>query len=114
MSNAEYQELVAFLGRKFDEVGRGFEAVDAKIADTRRHFDVVAERMHSQVQLVAEGITAVGQRFDRFEQKVEAEFVETRAMIRVSYAQLERRIQELETKYVTLNERVGRLESRTA
>ncbi len=35
-------------------------------------------------------------------------------MIRVSYAQLERRIQELETKYVTLNERVGRLESRTA
>ncbi len=78
MSKAEYQELVAFLGRKFDEVDRGFEAVDVKIADTRRHFDVVAERMQSQVQLVAEEITAVGQRLDRFEQKVEAEFVETR------------------------------------
>jgi predicted nucleic acid-binding Zn-ribbon protein len=114
MEQESLAPLVEFIGKKFEEVDQHFGAIDTKIADTRRHFDVVAERMQSQVQLVAEGITAVGQRLDRFEQKVEAEFAETRAAIRFSYTQLERRLQELETNYVGLNERVGRLESRTA
>ena len=56
----------------------------------------------------------VEQRFDRFEQKVEAEFAETRAAIRFSYAQLERRIQELEGNYASVNERLTRLESSRA
>ena len=35
-------------------------------------------------------------------------------MIRISYAELDRRIQELESNYAALSERVGRLEARTA
>ena len=44
-------------------------------------------------------------------QKVKEEFAETRAAIRFSYAQLDRRLQELEGNYASLNERVARLES---
>ena len=45
---------------------------------------------------------------------MEAGFTETRAAIHFSYAELERRIQELEGNYAALSERVGRLEARTA
>lgn len=69
MANDEYRRLLEFIGRRFD-------AVEAHFAETRRHFDGVAEGLRSQVQLVAEGVSAVDQRLDRFEQKVEAEFDE--------------------------------------
>ena len=45
---------------------------------------------------------------------MEAGFTETRAAIHFSYAQVDRRIQELEGNYAALNERVGRLEARSA
>ena len=134
MEQESLAPLIEFIGKKFDAVDARFEAVDRRLdqmatkeelrtqqAETRRHFDVVAERMQSQIQAVAEGVAGatqrlgqVEQRLDRFERKVEDEFAETRAAIRFSYAQLERRIQELESNYVALNERVGRLESRAA
>lgn len=119
MSNTEYQELIEFLGRKFDEVDARFARVDAGLdqmatkedlrtqqAETHRHFEVVAEQMQSQVRLVAEGIAEVSQRLDRrmaeITAKIEQESGETRAMIRFSYVQLERRIQELESNYASL------------
>jgi uncharacterized protein YceH (UPF0502 family) len=45
---------------------------------------------------------------------MEAGFTETRAAIHFSYAQLDRRIQELESNYVALSERVEHLEARMA
>ena len=113
--------LIDFIGRKFDEVDRRFDAIDrrfdatdTKIADTRRHFDVVAEAMQDQVRLVAEGVSNIEQGLQRFKEEVAAEFAEVKSMIRFSYAELDRRIQFLERSYASLEERVGRLESRTA
>ena len=70
--------------------------------------------MRDEVRQVADGVANVEQRLDRFEEKMEAGFTETRAAIHFSYAELERRIQELEGNYAALSERVGRLEARTA
>jgi chromosome segregation ATPase len=134
MDEESLAPLIEFIGKKFDQADQRFdqvatkEEVRAQQAETRRHFEVVAEALRGQIQQVAEGVLGVEQRldgveqrlvrveerFDRFEQKVEVEFAETRAAIRFSYAQLERRIQELESNYASLNERVGRLESRAA
>jgi hypothetical protein len=110
--NSEYQELIAFVGRKFEEVDARLDQMATKEelrtqqAETRRHFEVVAERMQSQVRLVAEGIAEVSQRLDRrtaeITAKIEQESAETRAMIRLSYAQVERRIQELESNYASV------------
>ncbi len=113
--------LIAFIGEKFEQVDRRLdrmatkEEVGAQQAETRRHFDVVAEGLRSQIQSVAEGVSEVSQRIDRrtieIIAKVDQESAETRAMIRVSYAQLDERIQSLEHNYAALNERVARLES---
>ena len=119
MTNDEYQQLLEFLGGKFDEVDRRFEsmdrrfeAVDVNLAETRRHFDVVAEGLRGEIQQVAEGhqFLVDGQarimdRMDRMER-------ELGAMIRFSYAELDRRIRTLEEGFATLQERVARVETR--
>jgi tetrahydromethanopterin S-methyltransferase subunit G len=127
MDEEELAPLIEFIGKKFDQVDQRLGGMDRRLdqmatkdevraqqAETRRHFDVVAEGLRSQIQLVAEGVSAVDQRLDRFQRKVEEEFAETRAAIRFSYAQLERRILDLEGNYAALNERVERLEVRPA
>lgn len=55
MTDSEYQDLIAFLGRKFNEVDGGFESVDARLLETRRHFEVVAEGLRADIRQVAEG-----------------------------------------------------------
>jgi len=127
MGEESLAPLIEFIGKKFDQVDQRFEAIDrrldqvatkeeleAKLAETRRHMGVLVEAVRDDVRQVAEGVAETNQRLDRFEQKVEAEFVETRAMIRVSYVQLDRRIQDLEGNYASLSERVERLEARSA
>jgi len=47
----------------------------AYLDENRRHFDVVAERMTAQVQLVAEGVTALAERLDRVERDLREEIL---------------------------------------
>lgn len=127
MTNSEYQDLIAFLGRKFEGIDRRLDQtatkdqVQAQQAETRRHMGVLVEAVQGEVRQVAEGVANVDQRLegveerlDRLEKKMEAGFTETRAAIHFSYAQLDRRIQELESNYAALSERVVRLEARIA
>jgi len=91
MDEEELAPLIEFIGKKFDQVDQRLGGMDRRLdqmatkdevraqqAETRRHFDVVAEGLRSQIQLVAEGVSAVDQRLDRFQRKVEEEFAETR------------------------------------
>lgn len=87
----------------------------AYLDEQRRHFDVATEGMRSQGQLVAEGVSTLGSRLNRLEENVREDILrsqrELSAMIRFSYAELERKIQGLETLHRELEERVRRLES---
>ena len=101
------------IDRRFEEVATKGE-VCAQQAETRRHFDVVAEGLRGQMQLVAEGVATLDEKLNRFREEVAGEFKEMKSMVRISYAELDRRIQEHENNYAALSERVGRLEARTA
>ena len=128
MDQENLAPLIEFIGKKFDQVDQRFEVMDTKIAETRRHMGVLVEAVRDDVRQVAEAVANVNQRLDgvdqrldgveqrldRFEEKMEAGFTETRAAIHFSYAQVDRRIQELESNYAALSERVGRLEARIA
>ncbi len=54
------------------------ERIDSRFDETRRHFDVVAEGMRSDIRLVAEGVSSLSERVDRLEQNVREEIRETR------------------------------------
>jgi hypothetical protein len=88
----------------------------AAVDELRRHFDVVGEALRGEVRLVAEGVTALSERVDRVEANLREEILraqrELSAMIRFSYAELDRKIQTLEARVSELGLRYGELESR--
>src|SRR3990170_248156 len=73
--------------------------IRAQFEETRRHFDVVAEGMRSDVRLVAEGVSSLAERVDRVEENLREEIRQTRtdltALITVSYGDLDRRVRRL-------------------
>jgi hypothetical protein len=92
------QELVAYLDRRFSELKSELKSeiavelradiaasaagvkselraeISASAAETRRHFDVVADRLMDKLQLVGEGVIGVDQKLDRFRGEVADEF----------------------------------------
>ncbi len=92
------QELIAYLDQRFSqlkselrsEIGLELRAdiaasaagvkselradIAASAAETRRHFDVVADRLTDKIQLVGEGVIGVDQKLDRFRGEVAEEF----------------------------------------
>jgi hypothetical protein len=48
--------------------------IAASAAETRRHFDVVADRLMDKIQLVGEGVIGVDQNLDCFRGEVAEEF----------------------------------------
>ncbi len=54
---------------------------------TRAHFDAVAERLETQIRIIAEGLVALTQRFEAFEAETRAEF-----------ARMDRRLTRLEAQ----------------
>jgi hypothetical protein len=91
------KELSAFLDQRFEE--------------TRRHFDVVAERMRSEIRVVAEGHVGISRQLSEFREENEVAHREILSAVKFSYAELDRRITRLETQAVELQARVSRLES---
>ena len=74
--------------------------IRAQFEETRRHFDVVAEGMRSDIRLVAEGVSSLAGCVDRLEQNLREEIRETRrdltALLTPSYTDLNRRVRRLE------------------
>lgn len=89
--------------------------LEANAVDTRRHFDVVAERVEKKVQLIAEAVAQLDEKLDRtsdgLEERIDRGFAETQAMIKFSHAELDRRVRALEDGLADLQARVERLET---
>lgn len=85
--------------------------------ETRRHFDVTAERLENKIQLIAETLANLDEkherRFDEIGERMERGFAETQAMIKFSHAELDRRVRLLENGLAELQARVDRLETST-
>jgi ABC-type phosphate transport system auxiliary subunit len=90
------------------------EAID----EIKRHFGVVIEDVKSDVRAVAEGVDALRTEmhfeFGAIRKDVAREFDDTRALIRLSYGELDRRMRSLEGEVDALRARVERLEEKLA
>jgi phage host-nuclease inhibitor protein Gam len=67
-------------------------------AETRRHFDVVAESLRQNIRAVAEGVAAMTERVDRVEASVKTEmeerFAATHSIFRTAFHELRRDIDD--------------------
>ena len=97
---------------QFESLDKKIGTLDQKVDDTRRHIDVVAERLEGQIQLLGESVADVKAKLALKADRDEMlhGFAETQAMIKFSYSDLDRRIRSLEGTVSGLESRVERLE----
>lgn len=82
------------------------------VEEIKRHFGIVAEGLDSHIQVVAEGQSGLQRQIEQFRRETNREFEETRALIRLSYVELERRMGSLESDVAELRSRMDRVEAR--
>ena len=83
-----------------DEIATGFRAeiqdvkrdLRTEIQDVKRHSDVIAESLRGEIRLVAEGVAGLDEKFTPEFRNVREEIGEVKNLLRLSYADLDRRI----------------------
>jgi len=88
------------------------------IDEIKRHFGVLQEELRSDVKAVAEGQEALRDEMRReisaARTEVAHEAQETRALLRLSYSELDRRVKSLESEMEDFRIRIERLETDSA
>lgn len=116
MANSEYQELKRFLDQKFVQMDSRLEhtatkqEVTRQFEETKRYMGVLSEDLRYKIDLVVEGHQLLNQKIDNLSQETKEGIRETQAMIKFSYAELDRRISTVESEVTSLRSRVERLE----
>ena len=82
------------------------------VEEIKRYFGVVADGLRSEIRLVAEALSTHAEATEKGFAAVQEELGEIKAMIRLSYRELDGRLRVLETDVVELRSRIERLESR--
>ena len=81
MTRSEYQELVEFIGPRFD-------SIDERL----RRVEILGEENRHQIQIVAEAVSGIDGKLEVFRSEVAAGFQE----LRTSHLGLDRRVTRLE------------------
>jgi hypothetical protein len=120
------EDVKELIGGLADEMRRGFANVDARLEqvesrldakietrfeEAKRHFGVLADDLRAQIRASAEGDAAAARENAERHESLASEFAEIKAMIPISFTQLDGRIRSLETDNADLQSRVERLES---
>jgi HAMP domain-containing protein len=83
------------------EFGALRQEVRDTAAETRRHFDVVAEYLRHDIRGIAEGVIVLSERGDRLGTGLRTEmnegFAATHAVVRVAFQEVRRDIEDLRT-----------------
>ncbi|MBH0204138.1 MAG: hypothetical protein HP496_18035 [Nitrospira sp.] len=84
---------------------------DVQVEEIKRYFGVIAEGLRSDLRQVAEGHVGIGRGLQEIRDEFRDEFKEMRALMRLSFSQLDQRMRMLETDLSALKARVDRLEN---
>ena len=106
MSPSEYEQLVLFLGERFETIDRRFETIDRRFETIDRRFDTIDQRFE-----------IVGQRFetmDRHFDTIDRRFDELRAELLGHFDEIYRRLERLEQEYHAITQALRRIEAMLA
>jgi hypothetical protein len=97
-SLAQIQQLIA----------SSTDTLRGELADSKRHAGVLAEGLRHELQLVAEGFQMhLDRRHAEDRSFLEEQFRETRALIQLSYGQIQERVERLEQRVRTIEQHLG-------
>jgi len=101
-------------GRLRDEMQALREDLGEKIVAAERHAGTLFEEALHRIDIVVEGHQGLNQKIERMETKIERletkmehEFLEVRALIQLSYRQLQERVETLEQRVQFIEKRLG-------
>lgn len=94
-------------GRLRGEMQAFREDLGEKIEGAERHTGTLFEETLQRIDLVVEGHQALHQKIEAVEARIEHEALETRALMQLSYRQLQDRVQTLEQKVHLIEKRLG-------
>ena len=80
-----------------------------EMEEIKRHFGVIAESLRSDIRQIAEGHDIIRRELHTQREELKEEFKETKSLMRPSYAQLDQRIDTVESDVSALKPRVDRL-----
>jgi archaellum component FlaC len=109
------------IDQRFGQMDQRMDGLDKKVDQFKdeiiHRFHVISEDVISQVKLVAEGVMNLDEKFTReiaiFRKENEQAHEEIKAMIKFSYAELDRRISTLEIEVQELKRRMDQIERRS-
>ena len=82
--------------------------------EIKRHCGVIAESLRGDIRQIAEGHAVIRHELQNQREELRGEFIETRALMRRSFSQLDQRILTLDSDVTSLKNRMDRLESSRA
>lgn len=98
-------------GRLRQEIGDKFEQsqrhTDEKFEEAERHSGVLFEEMGRRLDLVLEGFESLQQGQVALREMVEHEILELQSLIKLSYRQLQERVETLEQRVQLIEKRLG-------
>ncbi len=85
-----------------------------QMEEIKRHFGVIAESLRSDIRQIAEGHAPIRHELQAHREEIRDEFKEMRALMRISFSQLDQRIRTLESDITALKSRMDRFETSRA
>jgi len=108
-----------FIGfeKRQDEKFKAFEGrMDLKLEHLEERvvnqFHIISEGLMDHTKLLAEGHVGIVERLDRIEKENERQHLETRALVKLSFSELDRRLSDLESQMRELQEWRRQIEAR--
>jgi DNA repair exonuclease SbcCD ATPase subunit len=96
MSPSEYEQLVLFLGERFETIDRRFDTIDQRFDSIDRRFEIVGQRFESM---------------DRRFETIDRRFDELRAELLGHFDEIYRRLERLEQEYHAITQALRRIEA---
>lgn len=110
------QILVAFEKRQEKRQDENLKSFEERIV---HQFHVISEGLLDQIKLLAEGhasivdrLKGIDGRLDRMERENERQHLETRALVKLSFAELDKRLSDLESQMKEMHEWRKKVEAR--
>ena len=118
MTNSEYQDLIAFLGRKFEEIDRRFDAADHRFEGMEQRFEAGFEEIEVRLGDILGHFDHLYKRLERLEQEYHAILEGLRRIEgllvdeKVQREELKRGVEYLKRQVAALQDRIEALEQR--
>ncbi len=86
-----------------------FKGLEERVVN---QFHIISEGLMDHIKLLADGHVGIVERLDRMEKENERQHLETRALIKLSFSELDRRLSDLESQMKEMREWKKQIEAR--